>query len=125
MCRSVALLVMILSLASIQAQAQTIVPPNPQPPANKYNYCSAVAAQQSGWNGGSQSNGNAALRGGVAGAGAGALIGGMGGGDAGTGAAIGAAFGLIAGESRRRKQEQKLQNQQNYYYNVLNACMQQ
>jgi hypothetical protein len=116
---------MVLSLASFEAQAQTIAPPNPQTRTNNYNYCSTVAAQQSGWNGGSQSHGNAALRGGAAGAGAGALIGGMGGGDAGTGAAIGAAFGLIAGESRRRKQEQQQQKQQDYYYSVLNACMQQ
>ncbi len=121
----VAWLVMIVSVVSMQAQAQTIAPPHPQAATNNYNYCSAVAAQQSGWSGGSQSQGNAALRGGAAGAGAGALIGGMTGGDAGTGAAIGAAFGLVAGESRRRKQQQQQEKQQNYYYSVLNACMQQ
>lgn len=95
-------------------------------PADKYNYCATVAAQQSGWNGSEQNpNSKAIARGGVAGAGAGALIGGMGGGDAGRGAAIGAAFGLIAGEARRQKGAQQVQNQQNAYYSILNACLQQ
>ena len=94
--------------------------------ANKYNYCSGVAQQQSGWNGSQQNpNSKSVARGGVVGAGAGALIGGMGGGNAGRGAAIGAAFGLAAGEARRSSGQQNVQNQQNTYYNVLNACLAQ
>ncbi|MBV8638281.1 MAG: hypothetical protein JO322_09365 [Candidatus Eremiobacteraeota bacterium] len=93
---------------------------------DKYNYCSNVAAQQSGWNGSEQNpNSKAIARGGVAGAGAGALIGGMGGGDAGRGAAIGAAFGLVAGEARRQKGAKQVQDQQNAYYNIFNACLEQ
>jgi outer membrane lipoprotein SlyB len=92
----------------------------------KYNSCSATAAQQSGWNGDSQNpNSKAIARGGVVGAGTGALIGGMGGGNSGRGAAIGAAFGLVAGEARRSKGAQQVQNQENTYYNILNACLQQ
>ena len=92
---------------------------------SKYQYCSNIAAQQSGWNGSTQNpNSKSVARGGAAGAGAGALIGGMGGGNAGRGAAIGAAFGLVAGESRRAGGERNVQQQQNTYYNVLNACLQ-
>ena len=91
----------------------------------KYQYCSNVAAQKSGWNGSTQNpNSKSVARGGAVGAGAGALIGGMGGGNAGRGAAIGAAFGLVAGESRRAGGERNVQQQQNTYYNVLNACLQ-
>lgn len=95
-------------------------------PADKYNYCANLAVQQSGWNGSEQNpQSKAVARGGAAGAGAGALIGGMGGGDAGRGAAIGAAFGLVAGEARRQKGAKQVQTQQNAYYNILNACLQQ
>ena len=91
----------------------------------KYQHCSAIAQQQSGWNGSQQNpNSKSVARGGVVGAGAGALIGGMGGGNSGRGAAIGAAFGLVAGEARRSGGERNVQNQQNTYYNVLNACLQ-
>jgi Glycine zipper len=105
-----------------------IVPARAQSTNNtaKYNYCSSVAAQQSGWNGDSQNpNSKAVARGGVFGAGTGALIGGVTGGNAGTGAAIGAAFGLIAGEARRSRGAKNVENQENAYYNALDACLQQ
>lgn len=115
----VALLVL-AAMCNVPARAQTASG------SSKYNYCSSIAAQQSGWNGNTQNpNSKAVARGGVAGAGTGALIGGITGGNAGVGAAIGGAFGLIAGEARRGRGAQDVQNQQNAYYNALNACLQQ
>lgn len=91
----------------------------------KYNYCHAAAVQQSGWNGSTQNpNSKSVARGGAVGAGTGALIGSMGGGNGWQGAAIGAAFGLVAGEARRNRGAQQVQNQQNNYYNILNSCLQ-
>jgi hypothetical protein len=106
--------------------AASIAEPASAQNSAKYNYCHSVAAQESGWNGDSQNpHSKAVARGGVAGAGAGALIGGITGGSAGAGAAIGAAFGLVAGEARRSKSAQKVQNQENMYYNILNSCLEQ
>ena len=94
--------------------------------SQRYNYCSSMAAQQSGWSGDTQNpNSKAVARGGVAGAGTGALIGGITGGNAGVGAAIGAGFGLIAGEARRNRGAQQTQDKQNAYYNLLNSCLSQ
>lgn len=93
-------------------------------PQARYDYCSQMASQQTGWNGNTQNpSSKAVARGGVAGAGTGALIGAVTGGNAGVGAAIGAGFGLIAGEARRSQGAQTVQNQQNAYYSVLNSCL--
>jgi YMGG-like Gly-zipper len=120
MCGRIFAGVLIAALSVQSALAQTTYP------QDKYNYCSAMAAQQSGWSGSEQNpHSKGVVRGGAAGAGAGALIGGMGGGDAGRGAAIGAAFGLVAGEARRQRGAKQVQEQQNAYYNILNACLQQ
>jgi len=116
-----------LALAALIAAALCPLGASAQSSSSKYNACVAQAQQQSGWYGesGQNKNQHAPLYGAAGGAIGGSLIGGMGGGNAGRGAAIGAAFGAVAGSVRKNKTEQSQQNQQQTYYNVLNACMAQ
>jgi hypothetical protein len=90
----------------------------------RYDYCHNLAARESGWSGDTRNpQSRAVAQGAGVGAGAGALIGGLTGGSGWTGAAIGAAFGAVAGEARRSRGARNVQDQQNMYYNILNACL--
>ncbi|MBV8245649.1 MAG: hypothetical protein JOZ38_07000 [Candidatus Eremiobacteraeota bacterium] len=121
--------VLLLATPVSAQEPNVLYPPNPpatQPNMRKYDYCTAVAQQRTGWNGNvNTSASNAPLKGAAGGAIAGSLIGGMGGGNAGRGAAIGAGFGLVAGAARKNSAQEQQQNAERQYYSILNACLAQ
>jgi hypothetical protein len=119
--RALALVTLLIDVAicSVPLSAQTST-------NQKYDDCSNLARQVSGWNGAVQNpSKNAPLRGAAGGAIGGSLIGGMGGGDAGRGAAIGAAFGAAFGAARKSQAAAAQQSAENAYYSTLNQCLSQ